>query len=107
MAIEILKGKHGLSPPFMQEILIHKDNEKGTRSGDTFERPKVDSVKKGDRSLRSFGPIVWNEMLPNKLKECETLTEFKNCVKNWTPDNCRCELCKTYVGGLGYTNVIG
>ena len=72
---------------------------------DTFRRPNVDSVKKGDRSLRSFGPIVWNEMLPNKLKECKTLTEFKNSVKTWTPDNCRCELCKTYIGGLGYTNV--
>ena len=105
VAIEMFKVKHNLSPPFMNEIFSHKVNEKGTRSGDTFERPNVDSVKKGDRSLRSFGPIVWNEMLPNKLKECSSLTEFKNSVKSWTPDNCRCELCKTYVLGLGYTNV--
>ena len=105
VAIEMFKVKHDLSPPFMKDILIHKGNEKGTRSGDTFRRPNVDSVKKGDRSLRSFGPIVWNEMLPNKLKECKTLTEFKNSVKTWTPENCPCELCKTYVLGLGYTNV--
>ena len=30
VAIEMFKVKHGLSPPFMQEILVHKDNEKGT-----------------------------------------------------------------------------
>ena len=107
VAIEMFKVKHDLSPPFMKEIFSPKVNEKGTRSGDTFERPNVDSVKKGDRSLRSFGPIVWNEMLPTKLKECKTLSEFKNLLKTWTPDNCRCELCKKYVHGLGYTNVIG
>ena len=103
----MFKVKHFLSSPFKKEIFIPKVNEKGTRSGDTFERPNVTSVKKGDRSLRSFGPIVWNEMLPNKLKECKNLSEFKNSIKSWTPDNCGCELCKTYVLGLGYTNVSG
>ena len=107
MAIEMFKVKHNLSPPFMTEIFIPKVNEKGTRSGDTFERPNVDSVKKGDRSLRSFGPIVWNEMLPSKLKECNSLSEFKNSIKSWIPDSCQCELCKTYVLGLGYANVSG
>ena len=31
----------------------------------------------------------------------------KKSIKSWTPDSCRCELCKTYVLGLGYTNVSG
>ena len=102
VAVEMFKVKHDLSPPFMKEIFSHKVNQKGTRSGDTFDRPNVDSVKKGDRSLRSFGPIVWNTMLPNKLKQCESLSEFQSSIKSWKPDNCPCELCKTYVQGLGY-----
>ena len=65
----------------------------------------LSQLKKGDRSLRSFGPIVWNTMLPDNLKECESLDEFKSSIKSWTPDNCVCELCKTYVDGLGYTNI--
>ena len=69
VAIEMFKAKHDLSPPFMKEIFTHNPNSVGTRSGDIFVRPKVDSVKKGDRSLRSFGPIVWNTMLPEKLKQ--------------------------------------
>ena len=71
----------------------------------SFARPNVESVKKGDRSLRSFGPIVWNTMLPEKLKECKSLDEFKTSIKSWTPNNCVCELCKTYVEGLGYANL--
>ena len=75
------------------------------KAGDSFEVPHVDSVKKGDRSLRTFGPIVWNTMLPEKLKTCKNLDDFKNSIKSWRPENCKCELCKTYIQGLGYVNV--
>ena len=100
VAIEMYKVKHDLSPPFMKEIF--SVNVRSTRSGTSFSRPNVNTVKRGDRSLRSFGPIVWN-MLPNDLKECESLEKFKSFIKSWKPDNCPCELCKTYVQGLGYT----
>ena len=62
----------------------------------------VDSFNK---ALRSFGPIVWNTMLPEELKTCQSLDEFKNSIKTWVPENCPCELCKTYIVGLGYTVV--
>ena len=99
------KVKHDLSPPFMKELFTHIGNRMGTRSGDNFARPNVNSVKKGDRSLRSFGPIVWNTMLPEYLKSSKSLAEFKNLIKSWTPTNCPCELCKMYIQGLGYINV--
>ena len=106
VAIEMFKAKHDLSPPFMKEIFNHNANSVRTRSGDTFVRPRVDSVKKGDRSLRSFGPIVWNTMLPEKLKQCSSLDEFKFSIKSWIPENCKCELCKTYIQGLGYVVLV-
>ena len=96
-----LTFKHDLSPPFMKDIFSVTSRD--TRSGTSFIRPNVDTVKRGDRSLRSFGPIVWNNMLPNSLKECESLEKFKSSIKSWKPVNCPCELCKTYVQGLGYT----
>ena len=67
VAIEMFKVKHDLSPPFMKEIFIYIKNDKGTRAGNTFARPNVNSVYNGEQSLRYFGPIVWNEMLPNLL----------------------------------------
>ena len=106
VAIEMFKVKHDLSPPFMKEIFTSTENVKGTRSGDTFARPNVHSVYKGDQSLRNFGPIVWNTMLPSKLKMCKSLSQLKNSIKSWKPDNCPCKLCKTYVPGLGYINVV-
>ena len=101
VAIEMFKVKHDLSPPFMKEIFCEIDRK--TRSGNSFLRPKVNTVKRGDRSLRNFGPIVWNDMLPSSLKHCESLEKFKSLIKSWKPDNCPCELCKTYIKGLGYT----
>ena len=60
--------RHNLSFPFRRNFFTVIGNEKGTRSFGTFAPPSIDSVKKGDRSLRSFGPIVWNTMFPNNLK---------------------------------------
>ena len=106
VAIEMFKVKHDLSPPFMKELFTYLGNNKGTRSGDTFARPNVNSVYKGDHSIRSFGPIVWNVMLPDRLKTCESLSEFKSNIKSWVPENCPCRLCKTYIPGLGYANIV-
>ena len=97
------KVKNDLSPPFMRDIFSEITRE--TRSGTSFSRPNVNTVKWGDRSLRSFGPIVWNTMLPEELKNCPSLDKFKQCIKSWRPDNCHCEICRVYVQGLGYTAV--
>ena len=106
LAIEMYKVKNKLSPPFMQELFTHVGEGGGTRSGgDKFLRPNVDKVNKGEHSLRSFGPllcVMWNTMLPDKLKSCESLENFKENVKSWIPDNCKCTLCKTYIEGVGY-----
>ena len=99
------KVKHELSPPFMKDIFREIGRE--TRSGTSFLRPNVNTVKRGDRSLRSFGPIVWNTMLPERLKKCQSLDLFKHSIKSWKPDNCPCELCKVYIEGLGYTVLSG
>ena len=67
-----------------------------------FARPNVQNVGTGEKSLRSFGPIVWNEMIPDKIKSSENINIFKHSIKSWIPDNCECKLCKVYVKGLGY-----
>ena len=90
-----------LPPPFMKDIFC--EISRNTRFRTTFSRPSSNSVKRGDRFLRSFGPLVWNTMLPDALKNCENLNLFKQSIKSWKPLNCPCELCKVYIEGLGYT----
>ena len=95
VAIEMFKVKNDISPPFMKEIF------ETSNSGNEFRQPNINSVKKGYRSLRNFGPIVWNKMLPEKLKTCSSLDEFKISIKSWQPDNCPCELCNPIISGFG------
>jgi hypothetical protein len=104
VAIEMYKAKNDLSPPFMKEIFDLKCGP-STRKGDAFIRPRVNTVYKGDNSLRIYGPIVWNKMLPDNLKVCSSLSEFKNKIKSWIPENCLCRLCKNYVKGLGFITI--
>ena len=49
--------------------------------------------------LRSFGPIVWDNMVPQSMKEIANIDDFKKCIKTRIPINC--PLCKDYVPNLG------
>ena len=31
---------------------------------------------------------------------------IKESIKGWIPDNCKCSLCKDYIQGVGYVNII-
>ena len=101
LAIEMFKVKNNLSPQFMQELFTYIGDGHRTRAGsDRFLRPNVATVNNGEKSLRNFGPILWNTMLPDELKRCTSLEIFKEKVKFWVPDMCKCTLCKTYIGQI-------
>ena len=102
VAIEMFKIKHDLSPAFMKEIFTMDER---SNSRYDFRRPNINSVKKGCRSLRNFGPIVWDKLLPEKHKSCNTLDEFKVSIKSWEPVGCPCELCNPFVPGVGRINL--
>ena len=55
--------------------------------------PKVNQVSFGNKSIRSFGPKVWNS-LPPHIKSCENLETFKRFLKNWDGITCNCRVCK-------------
>ena len=101
VAIEMYKVVNNISPLFVREI-FEKNDMLLTRLGSDFVRPKVNSVYMGDNSLRIFGPIVWNNMIPAQYKSCSSLIEFKRAIKSWIPDNCPCRLCKRFVTGVGF-----
>ena len=104
LAIEMYKVKNDLAPENFKN-LFEQTEASSCRLASSFVRPKVSTVNKGLSSLRNFGPVLWNTMLPRKYKACVCLDEFKNMIKYWIPDNCICTLCKTYVPGLGYVQI--
>ena len=47
----------------------------------------------------------WNRVLEN-IKNAPSLKEFKSLVKKWQPNNCTCRLCKSYIDGIGFVDII-
>ena len=103
VAIEMYKVINELCPQSVRDIFEIKDDP--IKSRKTFIRPKIKTVYKGEGSLRNFGPLIWNNMIPDKLKNYTTLQKFKKEIKTWIPENCPCRLCKNYVHGLGFISV--
>ena len=101
VAVEMFKVKNGLCPEIMRDIFQLNTNP---ASRTTFQIPKVNGEYMGKLSLRYFGPVVWETMLPQKFKLIDNLEKFKNDIKEWVP-NCKCRLCKTYIAGVGFTDV--
>ena len=106
VATEMFKVKNGLSPKIMSDIFTLREKHLNTRSKSDFLRPRIKSVKYGEQSLNNFGPIVWDTMVPDDLKNSLTLDIFSKKIKNWIPSNCPCRLCKNYVTNLGFVENI-
>ena len=71
LAVENFKVVNGLRPEIMRSLFDY-NNE-----GKIFFRPNVNSKYNGENSIRYFGPVVWDSMLPDKLKSIQTLEKFK------------------------------
>ena len=102
VAIEMFKVKNAMSPKIINELFTIR-NFDGTRASSCFTVNSRNTVSNGDMSLRTFGPIIWNDMLPSSLKSIKIISKFKKEIKLWTPD-CKCRLCKNYVQGVGFVS---
>ena len=102
VAITMFRVKHGLSSESLQKLF--KLNLRSKRN--TFIAPKVNSEYMGKLSLRWFGPVVYDRMLPDKYKEIAELDKFKEAIKKWVPQKCPCRLCKNFVPGVGFVETL-
>ena len=57
----------------------------------TFERRRVKSVGYGTESISYLAPTIW-EILPNEIKDSDTLQIFKAKIKKWVQVECPCRL---------------
>ena len=74
-------------------------------SQNDFDSICVNTNKFGLNSLRYFALKEWS-MVPLDIKNSGNVEIFKTKIRNWEPKDCYCYLCKTYVGNLGFVNVI-
>ena len=102
LAIEMFKFYNGLSPPLMNNIFkLREENPYNLRHVSEFSRPMINSVYHGTESTSFLEPKIW-DILPEKLKNIETLEVFKKEIKIWKPDNCPYRLCKVFIECVGF-----
>ena len=103
IAIEMFKVFKNLHSGNEHELFSRNDNEHFLRSQSDFLIPQVNTVLKGQCSIRYLGPIIWN-LIPSDIKKADSLSVFKSEIRKWKPRDCPCRLCKDFVPGLGFTD---
>ena len=101
LANEMFKVKNNIAPEIMKELFAPKMSSYDLRNNDSFQRRSVNSVWHGTESVSYLGPKVW-DLVPNEIKESESLNGFKFKIKRWVPERCPPRICKTYLGQVGF-----
>ena len=91
LCVEIYKRLTDLNPSFMNDIFKLKIN--GREVCDKYKLnsdiPKWNQEILGYKSLKVLGRKIWNN-LPYHVKSSETLHTFKNLLKSWDGNSCKC-----------------
>ena len=101
LATEMFKAKDNIAPEIMKKLFAPKMSSYDLRNNDSFKRRRVNSVWHGTESVSYLGPKIW-DLVPNEIKESESLNGFKFKIKRWVPEGCPCRICKIYLGQVGF-----
>ncbi len=89
---EVYKILNGMSPVFLQEMLINKDNMYNFRDDNRLLMYKYDTVTYGKKSVSYEASILWNSIDAN-VKNVEGVEEFKRLIRHWNGPTCKCGEC--------------
>ena len=90
LALEFFKTLNDLNPAFMKNLFAKREVSK--RRKNNLEIPNRNTVKFGDKSIRSLGPHIWNG-LPEEIKNETSYDKFKEYSNTWYGPKCTCSLC--------------
>ena len=99
LLVEIYKVFNNLSEKLFSQFFTRRNHNLGLRSESELVVPRVNSVLKGQNSLRYLGAV------PLEIRNSDSLNLFKMKLKSWKPHKCPCRLCKDYVNGVGFVNI--
>ena len=91
LATEIFKTVNDLNPSYMKDIFTPKLNGR-VRPNDILVKHR-NTIKYGDKSLKTLGPKIWNQ-LPENIKSETSFPRFKEFIGTWFGPKCRCNVCK-------------
>ena len=79
----------------------HKDNTLWHTVCQIPRRENIKTTHYGIQSVKFLGLKIW-AMVPQNIKNCKSLQEFKKLIKVWKPKACPCRMCKKYVANIGF-----
>ena len=100
LATEMFKAYNGMLPPILKGVFPLKEHAQYCTKF-PFKTRNVKTVAYGTETLGYLGPKIW-QLLPEYIKNANNLKDFKTKIKIWSPKDCPCRLCKTYVAGVGF-----
>ena len=89
----------------MSQNFLNKEMTTSERKNSQFTIPTVRTRYHGSESISFLGPKIWN-ILPDRLKNANSIEAFKIQIKKWKPENCACRLCKVYVQNVSFVKSI-
>ena len=97
LTTEMYKIKDDLSPLIVTELFKQRNEQHyDLRKNSQFTIPPIRTLYHGWESISFLQPKIWN-ILPDRLKNANSIEVFKMQIKKWKPENCPCRLCKVYV----------
>ena len=90
LALETFKTLNDVNPAFMKNRFAKREVPK--RRKNNLEIPNRNTVKYGDKSIRSLGPHIWNG-LPAEIKNENSYDKFKEYLNTTYEPKCTCSLC--------------
>ena len=103
LVTEIFKVKNNLSPSFMKSVFPDSLNPNNLRNGPEFKTSNIHTVANGTETITFRGPKTWS-LVPENIKNSQSLSEFKAKIKLWKPEESTCRICKVYIANLGFIN---
>ena len=97
LTTEIFKAKNDISPEIMKEVFELKEPSYSLCSKWNYFVPQMlKTTHYGIQSIKYLAPKIW-DLVPHEVKHCGSLTKCKHFIKPWSPSDCPCQLCKTYI----------
>ena len=97
----MFKVKNNLCPSFMHSLFPVANNTHNLRSNRCFKTNNIRTTLYGTETLKYRGPKTW-DLVPNNIKQSNSLNEFKIKIKMWKPEGCTCRMCKVFIANLGF-----
>ena len=78
----------------MQSDFVERSIPYSLRKARELRTKKAKNTKYGTETVTFRAPEIWGN-LPEEIRHSESLGIFKTRIKQWTPSDCKCRLCKT------------